>query len=225
MAACIFCGEPLGPERKRSDEHAAPKWCGKLLPDLGAAHHAWHVETSDGTSTVYQGYKDPFTTVAEDVCKPCNEGWMKELEDSCEGIVGHLIQGHERKIRYWRQALVATWAVKTALVWECVQPENRTVPLSVLRMFHAVQRPGARQQVWIGRFSDSENEPNSFQRTAAHVIGTPRPDKPGEAHAYLVALSVGELALVICGHLLDADIPFLMPAEFSEQLIPIWRPR
>ncbi len=38
-----------------------------------------------------------------------------------------------------------------------------------------------------------------------------------------MALSVGELALVVCGHLLDADIPFLMPAEFSEQLTPIWR--
>ncbi len=223
MDRCIFCGELFSEDRPRSNEHAAPKWCGELLPDEGKVQHHRIDETADGRTVEDQGFRNPFTTVAGDVCKLCNEGWMHELEDSCEGIVGHLIQGHPRKIRYWRQTLVATWAVKTALVWECVSPENRTVPLAVLRMFHAIQRPGARQQVWIGRFSDSGNEPLSFQRTGAHVIGTPRPDKPGEAHAYLLALSVGELALVVCGHLLDADIPFLMPAEFSEQLTPIWR--
>jgi hypothetical protein len=221
---CIFCGESFNAQRKRSDEHASPKWCGKLLPDEGKAQHSRVEETADGRTVEDQGYRNPITTVAGDVCKPCNEGWMHELEESCEGIVGHLIQGHARKLRYWRQVLVATWAVKTALVWECVSPEHRTIPLDVLRMFHEAQRPGARQQVWSGRFGDSANEPHSFQRVAGHVIGTPRPDKPGEAHAYLVTLSVGELALVVCGHLLDQPVSFEMPSQFDEQLIPIWRP-
>lgn len=151
---------------------------------------------------------------------------MHELEDSCEDIVGHLIQGHTRKIRYWRQTLVATWAIKTALVWECVSPEaSRTIPPAVLHMLHEAQRPGARQQVWIGRFNDSANEPHSFRRTASHVIGTPRPDKPGEAHAYLAALSVGELVLVVCGHVLDQPVFFDMPSQFNEQLVAIWRPQ
>jgi hypothetical protein len=224
MDHCIFCGEAFGLQRPRSNEHAAPKWCGELLPDGGKAQHNRIEETSDGRIVEDHGFRNPFTTVAGDVCKPCNEGWMHELEDSCKDIVGHLIQGHPRKIRYWRQTLVATWAVKTALVWECVSPENRTIPLDVLRMFHEAQRPGARQQVWIGRFNDSQNEPHSFQRTAAYVVGKPRPDKPGQAHAYMAALSVGELAFVVCGHLLNQPLPFARAAQFTEHLTPIWRP-
>jgi hypothetical protein len=147
---------------------------------------------------------------------------MHELEEASKELLGHFIQGHPRNIRSWRQALTATWAVKTALVWDYVSPEDRTIPAAVLTVFRALQRPSMRQQVWIGRFSDAAREPHSFQRTAGHVIGEPRPDKPGEAHGYLAALSIGELTLVVCGHVLDIEASFQMPSQFAAQLAPIW---
>jgi hypothetical protein len=171
-----------------------------------------------------QGYRDPFTTVAGDVCEPCNTGWMHELEESSRPLLGHFIQGDARNIRFWRQALVATWAIKTAMVWECVSPNDRTIPLVVLRAFHVMQRPGMRQQVWLGRYAGEE--PHSFQRTAGHAIGVPprRPDVPDEAHAYFIAINVGQLALAVCGHLLQTESRFKMPTEFAASLIPIWPP-
>jgi hypothetical protein len=224
MDRCIFCGGPFGPIRKRSAEHAAPKWCADLVPNHGAALHQHVVETESGTETTALGLRNPFTTVAGDVCEGCNTGWMHELEESCEALLGHFIQGQSRNIRFWRQALTATWAVKTAMVWECVSPEDRTIPLDVLRMFHRTQRPAARQQVWIGRYTGQD--PHSFRRAAAHGVGVAplRPDIPDEAHAYLVALTVGQLALVVYGHTLPVPLSFTLPAQFGPSLIPIWPP-
>lgn len=78
-------------------------------------------------------------------------------------------------------------------------------------------------QVWIGRYIG--DEPHSFQRTAAHTVGgTARADVPDEAHAYMVALSVGQLALVVFGHMLDAPLELKLPAQFEGKLTPIWAP-
>ena len=156
MDNCIFCGESFGPDRKRSKEHAAAKWCGKIVPSQGVGHHILVVETADGVTQEDRGLRDPFTTTAGGICAPCNNGWMEEMEDWAERWLTAPITGNERTLRYWRQALAATWAVKTAMVWESVAPKNRTIPLEVLRMFHRFQRPGARQQVWVGRYSGSD---------------------------------------------------------------------
>jgi hypothetical protein len=222
VASCIFCDEQFGPGRKRSQEHAAPKWCAKLVPDQGPAQHDVVVEEADGTTIENNGLRDPFTTVAGDVCEPCNTGWMHELEDSCEVLLGHLIQGHARKIRFWRQMLAATWAVKTALVWESVYPRLRTIPPDVFHTLHRTQRAEARQQVWLGQFAGAE--PYSFRRGAGHVIDAEGSDNPDGAHGYLVALTVGQLALIVYGHVMPVPAYRTLPSEFESKLVHIWRP-
>lgn len=152
MADCVFCGEPFGPSRQRSHEHAVPKWCAELLADRGAAYHTLIAQTEAGVKTVDQGLRNPFTTTLNEVCKPCNEGWMHELEQSSESLLSHLIQGDSRRLRFWRQALVATWACKTAMVWECLAGEHRATPIERLRELHRTQRPPDKHQVWFGRY-------------------------------------------------------------------------
>jgi hypothetical protein len=219
---CIFCGQPFGPDRIRSGEHAAPKWCRKLLPDRGRAEHLFVVETVDGVRVESRGLKNPFSTVAEDVCEPCNTGWMQELEATCETLLSHFIQGHERRIRYWRQVLTATWALKTALVWDAVSPDDRTVAVRAFRVLRAAQRPTAQQQVWIGRYRG--DDPHSFRRTAAHVIGAQDAD-PQEAHAYLIAITLGQLALVVFGqHVVMPPYRHQLPDRFASSLLQISPP-
>ncbi len=222
MDECIFCGQRFGPDRIRSGEHAAPNWCRKLLPDRGRAEHLFVVETVDGLRVENRGLKNPFTTVAEDVCEPCNTGWMQELEATCETLLGHFIQGHERRIRYWRQVLTATWALKTALVWDAVSPDDRTVSLRVFRVLRGAQRPTAQQQVWIGMYRG--DDPHSFRRTAAHVIGAQDVD-PQEAHAYLIAITLGQLALVVFGqHVVMPPYRHQLPDRFVSSLLQISPP-
>jgi hypothetical protein len=180
------------------------------------------VETDRGLTVERRGLRNPFTTVVEEVCEPCNNGWMKELEDSCEGLLGHFIQGHERHIRYWRQVLAATWAAKTAFVWDLISPEDRAIPDKDLKILHRALRPTAQQQVWIGRYAG--DDPHTFRRAAAHVVGATDPD-PRNAHAYLVALSVGQLALVVFGqHVVRPPYSHPLPERFALQLVQISPP-
>ena len=195
MAECIFCGEPFAPDRERSNEHAAPKWCRELLPDRGTALHTQIVHTEAGVETEDQGRRNPFTTTLNEVCKACNEGWMHELEVSAQAILSHLIQGDARRLRFWRQVLVATWACKTAMVWECLAGEHRAMPMACLRELHRTQRPPTKHQVWFGRYSG--DDPYSFRHAAGRALGQPDPQ---QAHGYLVAIGIGQLVFVIFGH-------------------------
>lgn len=225
MDRCIFCDEPFGSGRPRSGEHAAPNWCRKYLPDLGKAQHVLTVITAEGRQDTDHGERDPFTTICGDVCEPCNTGWMHEMEESCEALLNKLMQGGSRNLRYWRQVLAATWAVKTAMVWDWVSPKNHVIPLDALHIHHRAQRLSLRQQVWTGRYIGSQAH-HSFRRTGAHVVGpvTGGSEDPQDAHAYLVALSVGQLAFVVFGHLLGIPIQFPLSEEVESKMIPIWPP-
>lgn len=220
METCIFCGAHFGPERPRSDEHAAPKWARKLVEDKGRAHQEVLIETSEGQQRLYRGLRNPFTTVAVDVCKSCNEGWMNELEEWAERWLARPIQGLPRALRFWRQSVAAAWAVKTAMVWDAVEPDRKEIPAEVLRAFHALQSASIRQQVWIGRYEGEH--PHPYLRSAAHVLGAADAE---QAHAYLSAVGIGELCFVVFGHLLlTTDAEFRLPGEHASKLVQIWPP-
>lgn len=222
MAECIFCGRPFGPQRQRSKEHAAPQWCRDLVPNLGAAHHTLVVRTADGTTETDRGLRDPFTTTVNDICIQCNTGWMHELEEASKPILSHLIQDDARNLQFYRQVLAATWAVKTAMVWESVNPEYRAIPSDEMRRLHATQRPGARQRVWIGRCSGAE--PHSARQVAGFLVGPLGEDYPGGPHSYLVALTIGQLALAVYGHTMALPAQFVFPPQFESSLVQIWPP-
>ena len=126
------------------------------------------------------------------------------------------IIGKKRALRYWRQACAASWAVKTALVWELVEAEHRTVPLDVLRIFHQLQRPGGRQQVWIGHYQGSQPD-HSFRRTAAHLIAAPPQgdENPQDAHANLLAVTIGQLQRPFSGTCSGSRSRPILPATPS----------
>jgi hypothetical protein len=222
--ACIFCGQMFGPDRKRSAEHAAPKWCRKLLHDAGKAHHEYGIEDRKGYRQLYRGFRDPFTTVARDVCRPCNTGWMHEMEEWAERWLAAPMQGQSRGFRYWRQSCAAAWAVKTAMVWESVEPQHRVVPIDVARSFCALQSASIRQQVWLGRYAGAS--PHPFFRTGAHLAGTEPANRRENAHAYLIAFGIGQLACVVFGHLLLTDFPveFSFPPPLGTRLLQVWPP-
>jgi hypothetical protein len=218
VANCIFCGEPFGPDRERSKEHATPKWCRDLLPDRGVASHTQTVYTEAGVETVDQGRRDPFTTTLNDVCKPCNEGWMDELEKSSRSTLSNLIQGSPRRLGYWRQALVATWACKTAMVWECLAGDHRAMPMTCLRELHRTQRPPATHQVWFGRYAG--DDPHSFRHAAGRTFGQPDPQ---QIHGYLVAIGIGQLVFVIFGHRFG-HLEATPQNALAHRLVQIWPP-
>ncbi len=195
------------------------------MPDFGPAVHTHAVITPDGRTDTDHGERNPFTTVCGDVCQECNTGWMHELEESAKPVLRNLIQGDSRKLKFWRQTLGGTWAVKTAMVWDSVVPRAHTIPRTVLHTLHRTQRLNLRQQVWIGRYVGAQPH-HSFRQTAAHVVGpvTGGLDDPNEAHAYIAALSVGQLAFVVYGHVLGVPHPLNLPEALTSKLIDVWPP-
>jgi hypothetical protein len=61
---------------------------------------------------------------------------------------------------------------------------------------------------------------------AAHVVGVVERelDDPNEAHVYLAAITVGQLAFVVYGHLLGVPNPHQLPSAMGAKLAQIWPP-
>lgn len=52
------------------------------------------------------------------VCASCNNGWISTLEKSAHRLLTAMVLGHMTTLTKLEVAVVATWAVKTALVFE-----------------------------------------------------------------------------------------------------------
>lgn len=116
--SCAFCQRQ---DRKISGEHAWPLWIRELLASTDAyvvlARHArqqvrWPIPDTE------MGVK------VNAVCKPCNEGWMSDLETAATPIVRPLVLGHTIELTEPDLETLARWAVKTAMVFDLVTPLN-----------------------------------------------------------------------------------------------------
>ena len=84
------------------------------------------------------------------VCEPCNTTWMCELEGKVSPFLGPMItSAQSTPLRINRQTLLATWAVKTALVCEHLHPSQRFIPDSEYERFYAIKRPPPGYVVWV----------------------------------------------------------------------------
>ena len=97
-----------------------------------------------------------------------------------------------------------------------MRPQHHVIPRDVLHTLHRTQRLTYRQQVWIGRYVGVQPH-HSFREVAAHVVGVVEGelDDPNEAHVYLAAISVGQLAFLIYGHLLGVPNPYRLPTDMD----------
>jgi hypothetical protein len=223
MANCIFCKGRFGRERKRTTEHAFPKWIGELLhagDEQGS--HLIYKSTSTGLASKDVGYRSPFTDTVRQVCEPCNNGWMHELEDASKAILARMILGGSRDLRYWRQVMVAAWAIKTAMVLDFLSSDNRAFSDDLLESFHETQRPSLWQQVWIGSYADGSPHTLSCSRAVRTEDDGP---SPKQIDLYTVTFSVGQLAFHIVGHSPGPDVlRRQVPKALQSSLIPIWPP-
>jgi hypothetical protein len=224
-ASCIFCDQPFGPGgRKRSREHAFPRWIAEELGHFDPAPHYLGLRTPEGTTVSDYGTRSPFTTTVRDVCEVCNTGWMAELETGARPILAPLIRGEPRKLKFWRQTVAATWATKTAMTLECLIPLNRGIPPEYAHGLRAYQCPPLlRQQVWIGRYSGGD--PHCFGHSAGRGgERTPGGPNPQDEYIYNATLTVGELAFQIFGHTFKPRLVQRVPDDLASSLVQIWPP-
>jgi hypothetical protein len=122
---CAFCGR----RDSLTYEHATPKWLGKFIHEHFPPENRWEqVAISFGTdreraqSTKLIQSASPHKAAV--VCGECNNGWMRRLEDAVRPILRPLILGKQSELDDAAIRTVATWATKTALIYEFVQPDD-----------------------------------------------------------------------------------------------------
>src|SRR5689334_2998942 len=105
---CIFCGG-----RPLSKEHVWPQWIRKVQGDRGMAHYRREIA---GDMTAWRDVD--YNLQVKAVCKPCNHGWMSDLETAVQPILSSLIVGNGRNLYRDGQRILATWATKTAMMFQ-----------------------------------------------------------------------------------------------------------
>lgn len=153
---CIFCGR-TGVRLTR--EHAIPRWVSKALQTR---------EHGGVTQTLGPDGRDP-RHVAEldlkvrEVCAPCNNGWLAELERFVRSILANPIRGLPltKPIPVSAHRRLAVWALKTWLLAQHVsgsRPGNTPFALQpdILQHLRQHNEPPDLTGVWIGAVNATE---------------------------------------------------------------------
>jgi hypothetical protein len=172
----VFCGRSFS-EVEPSKEHALPKWLGKHHPN--AEPHPT-VHWFDGSKERY-GFVDegrrapekPFGHEARVVCKPCNEGWMNDLEGAVEPILVPLMLGEGRLLREAELRALAFWTFKTASMLACLGPKYAHLPADHYRWAYRRRRPPETAQAWMVNVIESSRTAEWAKYVASVGEGDP----------------------------------------------------
>ena len=99
-AACAFCGRT----GKLTGEHVLGDWLSRIGLDLDPVAHATGPLNRMGREV---GVTPPFRRTVRDVCGPCNNGWMSQLEDVARRTLAPLILGEPGRLAREDQGAIA----------------------------------------------------------------------------------------------------------------------
>jgi len=214
----VFCGAT----GSLSTEHVIPKW---LRKELGIAE-----PVREFSGTTYIGAAQTLAVVFHEVCVSCNSGWMETLEAATRPVLGPLLLGAAPGTTHvldpGEQAILATWAVKTALLLALSKFRGQAhgwIPATTLRWLrqhHQARMPPPGTRVWFGGLATSDL-PASAQAACLY-------DATSSPAASCVTFSTGcALFQVFATEQHDAELTpdteeWLAPSgAYQEALLPI----
>jgi hypothetical protein len=181
-----------------SNEHLWPKWVRQLLPPGVADEQVNYLFTDSERGETRRIKLRMFDLTVKDVCKPCNEGWMEDLESGARHFASGMIEGRGRVLHTGGQTALAAWAALKVLVCQRSFPG----PLSPIPDDHyaAVYDAGRRGKspdgvlVFTAKvpWHDREFKPPGHYRVIA--LGPGRDDR---IHAHLATLTVLDLVVQV----------------------------
>lgn len=148
---CIFCESP-GPF---NEEHCFDQWLNKGLLDEGDVLTITRGEADYGTAQEWiKDENKRVNMITRAVCEECNGGWIHDLGELCEPLLGPMLDGNEQLLVPESQRILSRWATKVAMTHDSsFFPEGRQVdPEWYQRFFEAGVELPDRMLVWIGRY-------------------------------------------------------------------------
>jgi hypothetical protein len=157
--ACIFCGgTPL------TKEHLIGRWAGRFADSeqRNILQRSDREGEPPQPGDVRQWQARAYDRQARVVCENCNSGWMSDLETAVSSLLDpEALNGRPLDPR--EQALLATWAMKTALTMDAAQsPDNRVIPFKAARRFGRDHQLPDGAEVWMASYTGDDDQIPAF---------------------------------------------------------------
>jgi hypothetical protein len=212
---CIFCGSP-----RLTAEDAWPLWLGDVLPVIPGGL-VGRLDTLGSRHTTRRWRLKTLTVRVKWVCEACNCGWMSVLENQAKQVLTPMIGGESTRLDQADQLLVATWAVKTAMVLEFINGETVAATREDRHWLRERRSPPpgmmARAAKYVGGI-----EPLHY----LHIVGhDPASTATDPEPVYATTLLVGQLVLQVLGpDPRRRAAPFTQPGVVKAHFIPVLPP-
>lgn len=145
--------------------------------------------------------KTPQLLPARCVCRNCNNGWMSKLENEMKPIVESILDEQLRALDISSQAVIAVWAMKTAMALEALYAEREFFySENERRNMRAVSAIPECTSIWIAK---CVNQPNIY--SAGKDLRTAPGDN--EAKAFITTMAFGSLAFQVVSIRISANLP------------------
>lgn len=214
---CGFCGRP----GKITKEHVVGRWVGALLGAGDGGRFARNALEVLARLPQVVWDTDTFDQQVRMACKLCNEGWMARLEEQVRPIVSPMmLEGRRSLLTPLEQAVVSTWAAKTAMVSEFLDPTRQYFTADERRSLMEGNRPPLGSHVWLGYY-----EASSYRgiQAATETLLSEDAGQGVIAHAHTIAL--GQLVLQVFAERTSAGASWDLhhrPGPWAVALRKIW---
>jgi hypothetical protein len=156
-------------------------------------------------------------------CAACNNGWMSQLEEKTALIMRPMLRGERVgvKMGYVAQSNVASWATKTALVFQQLYPSESRVPGSCYRDFHKKQQPSSNTLVVLGArhiAADHKGRANVLEYNGQFTGD----DNAGIQHIHFAVGAVYLAVVMWVGIKRKVPVPLRLSDEVARRLNIIW---
>ena len=220
----VLCGFCEGPE-KITNEHVLGEWIGHLWGARRGGRQMQHTHTRDtDTTRVWQAYRlDQQVRMA---CGTCNSGWMHQLEEKVRPIITPMIVPKAAGVRQvsldlLSQLLIATWAVKTAMVAEYLNPPHQRYFVQeerrALMAGGVLPIPGT--HIWVGCFAKENDGAKGLLAGLVH--------EPHVVSAHVSVFALGQFTVQVfverrtAGYFGNLAV---RPGPWDRLLIEVWPP-
>ncbi len=233
VTPCVFCG---GADRGISREHVLAAWVDAIFPE--AAKEKAHVVLIRPKSKLIEFDTLPFEQKVGVVCHGCNNTWMSQLETDAAPILTPMVSGAAAVMDLTKpmQQTVATWATKTAFMFEHLHPANRIVPDREYHRFFATRRPAPEYMVFLARrdsiidpdtraanlVTSREQEVNAVGYSPEVTREEIRASMDGGAKVYRITVALGHLVFVVLGHTFPNPMNMTMTPNGEKILRCVW---
>lgn len=221
---CIFCGGPGLTKR-----HIWADRLKRSIPrDGGSTQVLSEIQIAAGHAFIQPRFREHQGAIhskqPRNVCKLCNGGWMRAIENAAAYFFEIMIRGGSVSLTRADQTILAAWIASTTIMGEYTDPKTQAIPPDDRRYLMDNRTPPPHWSIYIGRHNGESWKPirySHFGVGIAALHGNGAPELITKPNTHFTTQTLGELFI----HCFGSSVPGLLrhSADFLDPLcVPIW---